>query len=125
MGHKNPLYKKAKRRILRLAAEWEPRLALPGIRVEHRFHAKWFDDENSDTTVASTVVRWEYREAVIHWYLPALVRLVPRDQEDVLVHEYVHVLTGAIKELVPSDHIERLEVATENVAIALLTTHRG
>jgi len=115
-------YKPLKRTIRTLAAEWEPRLDLPGILVAHRFHNKWFDDDNSDTTVANTVARWEYREAVIHWYLPSAVRLARSDLEMVLVHEYVHVLLGPIRESIPGEHMDRLELATESVCRALLKT---
>lgn len=108
------------KRVREFADDWEPLLDLPGISVTHKFHDRYFDEENLDTTAANTVYQWEYRQAVIHWYLPTVARMDDNDIEMAVVHEYAHLLTGPVRDLITSNKHERLELATENVARALI-----
>lgn len=119
----NPAYKKVIQKIEAYRHTWEALLDLPGIEVTHRFHETFQDPENADTTLAQTVCQWQYREAVIHWYLPNAARQADVDLERAVIHEYVHILNAPIKELC-NDEMERLELATENVARALFSTYR-
>lgn len=109
--------------IMRLAAEWEPRLDLPGIAVSHRFIDSSAEDDPD--TVATTFTRWHYRHAVIRWYLPACRVLTLRDLEDAVVHEYAHVLLAAIGDRLTDGSDEHNEHATESVSRALLCTFRA
>lgn len=109
--------------IMRLAAEWEPRLDLPGIAVRHRFIPTSAEDDPD--IVATTQTRWHYRHATIRWYLPACRVLTPRELEDALVHEYAHILLGAIVDRLKANSDEHNEHATESIARALLCTFRA
>ncbi len=113
------------RAILRLVREWEPLLDLPGVAVEHRFHDTFLDPANPDATCAQAVTRWQYREAVIHWYLPGAVRQTSDELENTLVHEYVHIMLAPTHDRLKAGSEEHDELATENVARALLATRRG
>ena len=113
------------RRVRRLVAKWEPMLDLPGVVVEHRFHDKFFDSANVDATVAECVYRHLYREAVIHWYLSSIARFSNEDIEATLVHEYAHILNGAVEGGVKEKDSDLREISAENVARALLSVARG
>lgn len=107
-------------RVNALAKKWEPMLDLPGINVEHRFVNTRGEDD--PLTAADTEVKWEYRWAVIRWYVPTLASMDDAELESVLVHEYCHVLLGIIPTSKITAHDEH---ATENVSRALLGVHRS
>lgn len=111
--------------IRRLVKEWEPLLDLPGVAVEHRFHNTFLDPANPDATCAQAVTRWQYREAVIHWYMSGAVRQTRDELENTLVHEYVHIMMAPVHERLKAGSEEHDELATENVARALLATRHG
>jgi hypothetical protein len=79
-------YTDAANRVLALAQAWEPRFDLPGIAVEHRFHETMLDPENGDTTAAVTKAVWQYRFAIIHWYLPNIAGMSDDDLENTVVN---------------------------------------
>jgi hypothetical protein len=118
-------YTDAANRVLALAQAWEPRFDLPGIAVEHRFHETMLDPENGDTTAAVTKAVWQYRFAIIHWYLPNIAGMSDDDLENTVVHEYVHVLLGPLANHIKASGNDLNELATENVARALLATRKG
>ena len=120
-----PIYEPHIARIERLASEWEPRLDLPGITVIHRYFEN-FGGDNDSGIIAETEVHYVYRDAVIRWYMPAVVRLDDTDLEDCLVHEYVHVLIAPMELHIPEKFKgEQNEFAVENMARALLAVHRS
>ena len=110
-----------KDKVLGFVSWWEPLLDLPGIAVEHRFHDKFYDAANVDSTIAETVYRWPYREAVVHWYLSGVARLDDTAIEEVVVHEYCHVLNGAVEGGVKERDSHLREISAENVCAALLS----
>lgn len=118
----NQQHKDTRKRIKRLIRAWKPRFACDDVDVEHRFHETFLDPENLDQTIAVTKALWEYREAVIHWYLPVACRLSDEELETTLVHEWCHVLLNPIREFVPEEQVARNELATQNVTRALLKT---
>ena len=120
-----PQYQDTQDTILAIAARWEPLLDLPGIAVEHRFHEAMLDPENGDSTAAVTKSVWQYRFAIIHWYMPNVVGMSDDDLENTVVHEYVHVLLGPLAAHIKNSAADLNELATENVARALLATYRG
>jgi len=112
--------------VLDLALEWEVLLDLPSITVEHVFVPTTRDDDAD--TAADTDPKWQYRQATIRWYLPVCASMGREALEAVLVHEYAHVLMGAINDRLKPGSDEHAEYATENVARALLAlryTDRG
>jgi hypothetical protein len=106
-------------RIQAMCDEWEPYFDLPGINVEHRFLDTRLDEEL--LTAADTEVKWQYRWAVIRWYVPAVVGVPDEELRGIVVHEYAHVLLGPIVDRLRSGSDELNELATENVARALLS----
>ena len=111
-----------KAKVLSFVEWWEPLLDLPGVAVDHRFHDKFADPSNPDSTCAETVSEAPYRFASIHWYLSSIARLDDEDIERVVVHEYVHILNSAVESKVKEKDAEWREVSAENVARALIST---
>lgn len=108
---------------MELAAKWEPLLDLPGVAVQHKFIPTPRDDDNE--CAADTSAKWHYRIATIRWFLPTCLTMSDRGLEEVLVHEYAHVLMAALDDRIKPGSDEHVEHATESVARALLCTFRG
>lgn len=104
------------------AAEWQTLLGLDHFDIEHVFSPAFYSEEDVDSvkTVATTVARWQYLEAVITWYLPSAMRFDEDYLERTLVHELCHVLLSPEQADIPTKHHEKLELTTEMVARALI-----
>ena len=74
----------------------EPILDLPGVTVTHRFRSGFHDEDHLVAAVTETL--WQYRRAVVDWYLGKVASESEDDLLNLVVHEYVHVLLGPIKE---------------------------
>lgn len=111
-------YDRTQATILELVEEWEPLLDLPGISVEHRFLPTTCDGD--DDKVVDTHTTFQYRRAQIRWWLGRASVFDSDALEGLLVHEYVHILLGAIEDRLKPGSDLFLEVAVENVARALL-----
>lgn len=118
----NNARKKTIRRIKAIIAEVEPKLDLPGVIVEHRFHQTTLDPESGDTTAAVTKCATSYRWAILHWYLPNLVGSSWKDLGSIVIHEYCHILNAPMAALLgdEGEQANAVEAATENMARALL-----
>lgn len=73
-------------------------------------------------TAADTDAKWEYRQARIRVYLPAIANHSDDDIESIIVHELVHVLVSPMESLMKEKDTKLSEAAVENVARGLLTT---
>lgn len=103
--------------------EWTAMLDMPGVKIRHAFLAT--TNEEDHTTCALTASEWTYRAAKIEWYLPALAVQSLADIENMVVHELVHVLLGSIRSRLKSGSEDHEELATENVARALLAVRNA
>jgi hypothetical protein len=133
VGVYNAEQKRTILRILALCEEIETRLGIKGHWiVTHRFETGMDgDDEMGDAkvsqTTATTVAQWQYRQGKMRWYLP----VAATQNDDMLrltaLHEYVHLLSYAIYELIPDKpfHDKLIELVTENVTRAICSATGG
>lgn len=113
-------------RVIRITGEIEEWLDLDGIDVKHQFHDGHYEDHTQETeygtTTATTVVRWEYRFARIQWFLASVAVATDEELYRVALHEYCHVLMGAMQDCLKPNHNMKLEErVTENFFRAILS----
>lgn len=121
----NARYEVEKERLAKIVAAWEPRFDLPGVVVHHGFVETFREGENEHWTSAYTETDWHYRQARVLWYLPTMCRLTDEDLEEMVVHEYVHVLNAVLESRAKPNSDDYLEHAAQNVTRALLATYRS
>ncbi|MGZ4518814.1 MAG: hypothetical protein ACXVGB_00150 [Mycobacteriaceae bacterium] len=113
-------FKRDRKRIRRLVKKWEPLLALPGVDVHHAFIANFKEGDDEFWTPAECEADPQYRSARIKWFMHSVARLADEDLEEVLVHEYVHILLSPLDKFLKKGSTDPCELATQNVALALL-----
>lgn len=111
-----------KARINALGLKYQVLLGLEWLTIVHVFDEKVAED----TTLASTVANWEYRNAAITWNLPAVARVLTATLESTMVHEMVHVLLNPVESHLPDKPhvIACKEFAVESVARAIVCALR-
>ncbi len=106
-----------KRRINRYLKKWRPAgFGWWKITIE------WSRAEDGDSN-ATINEDWEYRQAVITFYLVRAALLSDDDLEAVVVHELSHLLVGSIADYSTDDKRKQTEFAVSCVERALLWTH--
>lgn len=120
--YKHPDRKNLEKRVLVLVDKWAPLMDLGHFEIANVFHDDLRGEEADDleSTAAATTTAWEYRSASITWYLPAVAAMTDEGLEQVVVHELCHVLLAPLKEALKANTIKVEELATENVARAVL-----
>lgn len=113
-------YRKLVKDIKALHRKWWPLMDLPHMTCDLVFTVV-----DNDNKIASASVLWKYREATITWFLPTAANCTPQELESTTVHELCHVLNDPVKDRLKDESDEQLELATENMARALLRVHRG
>lgn len=119
----DPVYDELIERIGRFSLDLEARIDLPGVTIRHAFLATTHASDT--TTVAETTCEWQYRRAKIEWFLPALMTNDDAALREIVAHEYAHVLIGSVNDRLKSGSEDHLEIATENVARAIIAALRG
>lgn len=112
-------YRKAIKRIERLSAQWEEIFGPTICSIEHRF-LEAFKEDDDPGSIADTQTYWQYRNAVMRWFLPAVVRLSTQELWTVVCHEHVHVLLCSMESHIKDKFAEQCEFAVENVTIAMM-----
>lgn len=135
-------YQRVEALINRRGPIWQDRMGLGHFEIGNVFLDS-FDGEAGDGTdfavTAVCEVRWNYQQAKVKWYLPSAVRHSDEELESTLVHEYSHVLLAPEQALIDIElekaarqergedfeplvqqFYERLEMATENTARAIM-----
>lgn len=111
-------YREQKRRVKRYIDKWLKPLGMGW----HRIDLEWDRERNNDLPdeAAVTSWMWQYRTANITFRLPVIKELNEEKLENVVVHEFSHILTGAMVQNQPEDNKQLMEYSTENVARALI-----
>ena len=87
-------YRQQKKRVERLVKKWRELLWLNNYRI----HNSWARDtkDGAKNTGAETEMRWQYLEADFTWYLPNVLELKDDELEDMVVHEFCHILVDPL-----------------------------
>lgn len=107
--------------------EVETRLGIKG----HWIVAQRFDtgmdgdaemgDGKVHQTTATTTAQWQYRQGQMRWYLPSAATSSDNMLRLIVLHEYCHLLSYAIYDLIPDKpfHDKLIELVTENITRAI------
>lgn len=108
--------------IERIGPLWQEAMGLGHYDIRHKFlDAVHNEDEVDNQTTCETQGRWQYLYARLLWNLPTMARQSDEDLEWILVHEYGHVLLLSEQSCILAKDAEKMELATEMVARALMT----
>lgn len=77
-------------------------------------------DDNEVTAAADTSAQWQYRQAVITFYLPMFEEMPDERVERLVVHELSHLLVSGLHNFEDDSMREITEYTTELVAQTLL-----
>lgn len=111
-------YNIQKKRVQKLINKWRRPIGMGWWRIEFAFTRERNADEYN--CVAMTESRWQYRYAAITFYLPAVADNDDDFLENIVVHEFSHVLISSMAQAIPEEHQMEHEYATECVAQAIL-----
>lgn len=119
-------FQETRRKIRKLLDKWRPRMPLDGWLIDHDYHDEPIGKSSSDSyeTLAITSCKWQYKNATIEWYVPALARLNPKRLEETVVHELCHILTDEMQEPDHPTYSKHAERVVTEIARALLKTAR-
>lgn len=112
-------YEAQKARVKKFIDKWYKAMGLDWFHVDMAWERERREDRPA--TVAVTTTTWQYRNAYINWYMPAVVDNDDDFLENIVVHEFVHILVAPLmsvtdQEDLPNHH----EYATECIARALV-----
>lgn len=111
-------YREQKKRVQAYIDKWFKAMGLGWFQVTMTWQRE--RDSDNPNTAARTISSWQYRNAEIIWFVPALVDNDDYFLEGIVVHEFTHILLSPLllvdaKEDLPLQH----EYATECVARAI------
>ncbi len=109
-------------RILAVAQRMQDQMDLNWITISHNFDHHGCGEETGDVdnTAAVTNTGWQYRVATVTWYLPAVASMTDYKLEEVVTHEFTHILLGPMK-----DHYGKSAAATEHEEFAVECVSRS
>lgn len=114
-------YREQKKRVQKYIDKWFKTIGLGWFRVEFSWSRERYAD--SPNTAGRTTSSWQYKDAGITWYLPALAEIDDDHLENVVVHEFCHVLLSGLAQMMENDSTEANQIneyTTELVANALI-----
>lgn len=108
-----------KSRIERFWIHWRPILGLDEWKTRLDYYEGEFIDqvgEASGMALASTHVRWEYRDANIAWNLELVAKQSDESLEEAVIHEGAHILLNEMRER----SVKHEEHAATSIALAFM-----
>src|ERR1035437_10206812 len=125
-------------RIIKITTALEHELGLDGwLQICHHFSVGYDGDESLDDeglatvykTTATTTTQWEYRYALIRWYLTTAATQTDDDLIAVALHEYLHIILSPIATLLPSTEerpgVDKLEEFVTESLMRVIGHARG
>lgn len=92
-------YRKQKKRIQRYIDRWAAPLGMKWWEITYVWHDEPYRDASDGRTpCARTLVDWDYRRATIHFYLPDCKGESDKQTEDMVIHEFMHVLLNEMRQ---------------------------
>lgn len=111
-------YREQKKRVQKFIKKWYDTLGLGWYRVDLIWDRA--RSEESPDEAAITHWSWQYRTASITFRMPVIEELNDEKLENVVVHEFAHILTGSMVQNQPEENKQLAEYGTETVARALI-----
>lgn len=107
-----------KKRVKKVIDKWFKTMGMNWWRIDMYWERDY--DAADDRTAARTSWSWQYRSAVITWFLPVIQNFNDEELENAVVHEFSHILIGAVSQDVLEDKRQLVEYSTENVTRAII-----
>lgn len=113
-------YAKQKKRVQKYIDKWHRTMGLGWFHVEFIWDRE--HKSESPATAALTSSSWQYKEATITWYLPKILEATDERLENIVVHEFCHVLLSGLAQWIDDNpQADQLnEYTTELVANAII-----
>lgn len=96
-------YDEQKRRLDELIEQWRAPLGLGWWRIEFVWERESYgghrelDEGRFDTRYADTTVLWQYRLAIMRWFLPEVAALDDDQLKEAFFHEAAHIHVAQMK----------------------------
>lgn len=110
---------KQRKRIRKYLDKWVPWLYTNSSKL----NIEYVDAKDEDGSIAKTWAKWEYRDAIIEFYLPECQKCNDKDLENTVVHEIIHVILAPIAPSLKSQKGKLLELVCCNLASSVLDTY--
>lgn len=107
-------YEETKARLEAVLTKWHPLLQMGWYTLSYTY-IRGYDEDPS--TVAVTKAQWVYRKAYITWFMEKINELTDEQLENVVIHEFCHVILAPATQDQPEEWHEQVEFVTETVAI--------
>jgi hypothetical protein len=120
-------YNELKRKLSKIVRVWSHKMGLGWYRIDIKYVNDFAYDKNTDTrdVAATTKSDWQYRQALITFYMPKLAPSTDEELIETVVHELAHVLISPIEDFTDDSVSQMTEYTTTCVANALLWVHKG
>lgn len=115
-------YAEMKERLEKMLSKWHPLLQMGWHTLKYKY-VRGYDED--DSVCAVTKASWTYRRGYITWYMQKLYELNEDELENIVVHEFCHILLAPVTQDQPENWREQIELTTETMAVILINLHRG
>lgn len=111
-------YEETKQRLERYLKKWHPLLQMGFFQLKYQYIRGLCTDDSQTCAVTNT--HWVYRRAHITWFIEKLASLSDAELEDIVVHEFCHVLLAPVTQDQPEEWHEQVEFTTQTMAMLLI-----
>lgn len=111
-------YREQKKRVQKYIDRWFIPMGLGWFKVDMVWDRA--TKEDAPSVAAEVYTQWQYRQASVHWYLPNLATVKDDELDDIVVHEFTHILINPLTLIDKSEDLPmQHEYATETIARAI------
>ena len=107
------------KRLKKVLVKWSKLLGLDRTDIVAHFERER-DDEDKFMAAIVTDSSWQYRRAVIHYFMPIIAACDDEELEVIVIHEYMHVIVAQMR---GSDRDEDEEYVVTTLANAFRYVH--
>lgn len=123
-------FKEQMKRVNKLVDVWYARLgrAINGHKITYTWgRDPKTGDAEGHKTCAATRTLWQYLDSTITFYLPSCALLADEDLEEIVVHEYMHIICGpmAPDEAMPCEELVATQLARAMIRCYKIGTKDG
>lgn len=112
-------YEKQIKRLQKVTKKWLEAMGIGWFQVDMEYLRVVDSDSSSNAAVVNT--QWQYRNAHITWYLPVIAEVSDDKLNNIVVHEFTHILINPLTLVDKSEDLDiQHEYATECIARAFI-----
>lgn len=110
-------YEETKKRLEKYLEKWHPLMQMGWYGLKYQYERGYCEDDSS--TCAVTTSSWIYRRHHITWFMQKISELSDEEIEDIVVHEFAHVVLAPVTQDQPEEWHEQVEYTTQTIAVIL------